>query len=238
MTHSDIKTKFLIEYDKMTTTSSYPSLTDYEIATVLDKAYHAVIANKLTGNNARRVQFESDNKAIEDIRPLVTTADIAPCTDDVIAPDNCKVYKITSDLNWMYYLHSRVETIKVNTIAEDSSYLTVSLVSHMDAQRFMQTNTNLPWIPQPVVYIEGDYLHLLYDPYKYSKETIGDLFCTYIQKPALFVLPNDQVDFGTTVFELNDNVAEEVINTAILMSAEIVESTRLTTKAQISSIES
>lgn len=238
MTHSDIKTKFLIEYDKMTTTSSYPSLTDYEIATVLDKAYHAVIANKLTGNNARRVQFESDNKAIEDIRPLVTTADIAPCTDDVIVPDNCKVYKITSDLNWMYYLHSRVETIKVNTIAEDSSYLTVSLVSHMDAQRFMQTNTNLPWIPQPVLYIEGDYLHLLYDPYRYSKETIGDLFCTYIQKPALFVLPNDQVDFGTTEFELNDNVAEEVINTAILMSAEIVESTRLTTKAQISSIES
>lgn len=96
----------------------------------------------------------------------------------------------------------------------------------------------MPWIPQPVLYIEGDYLHLLYDPYKYSKETIGDLFCTYIQKPALFVLPNDQVDFGTTAFELNDNVAEEVINTAILMSAEIVESTRLTTKAQISSIES
>ena len=73
MTHSDIKTKFLIEYDKMNTTSSYPSLTDYEIATVLDKAYLATIANKLTVNNPRKAGFESDNKAIEDIRPLITT---------------------------------------------------------------------------------------------------------------------------------------------------------------------
>jgi len=44
MKHSDIRTKFLIEYDKANITSSYPSLTDYEIATLLDKAYLALIA--------------------------------------------------------------------------------------------------------------------------------------------------------------------------------------------------
>jgi len=42
--HSNIKTKFLIEYDKANVTSSYPSLTDYEIATILNKAYLALIA--------------------------------------------------------------------------------------------------------------------------------------------------------------------------------------------------
>ena len=61
----------MIEYDKMTTTSSYPSLTDYEILTILDKAYLAVVSNKFTGNNARKVGFEGDNKAIEDIRALI-----------------------------------------------------------------------------------------------------------------------------------------------------------------------
>lgn len=236
MTHSDIKIKFLIEYDKMTTTSSYPSLTDYEIATVLDKAYHAVIANKLIGNNARHVEFESDNKAIEDIRPLIETSDIASEQDttDIIIPQNCKVYEIEDEL--MYFLNARVQTSKVGTIAEDSEEMTVNLVSHKDAQRFMQTATNLPWVPTPVVYIEGKYIYLLYDPYK--NPTIGDLICTYIKKPALFVKPNGGVDFTTTtLFELNDNVAEEVINTAIIMSAEIVESPRLTTKAQINSIE-
>lgn len=236
MTHSDIKTKFLIEYDKVTTTSSYPSLTDYEIATVLDKAYLAVIANKLTGNNARRVEFESDNKAIEDIRPLIITTNIQsePTTTDIVIPQNCKVYKITEADNFMYFLQARVETSNVNTIKEDSVELSVNLVSHKDAQRFMQTVTNLPWIPTPVVYIEGDYIYLLFDPYKDIE--IGDLICTYIKKPSLFVSSSD-VDFGTTEFELNDNVAEEVINTAIIMSAEIVESPRLTSKASINSIE-
>jgi len=58
MTHNDIYTKFMIEYDKANVTSSYPSLTEYEVATVLDKAYNALIAQKFTGNNVRRVQFE------------------------------------------------------------------------------------------------------------------------------------------------------------------------------------
>lgn len=73
MTHKDIYTKFMIEYDKADITSSYPSLTKYETATILDKAYLALIAQKLTGNNSRQAGFESDNKAIEDVRPLLVS---------------------------------------------------------------------------------------------------------------------------------------------------------------------
>jgi len=73
MTYGDIKTKFLIEYDKDDITSSYPSLTDYEIGTILDKAYLAIIAEKFTGNNSRRQAFETDIKAIEDLKGLVFT---------------------------------------------------------------------------------------------------------------------------------------------------------------------
>lgn len=73
MTHKDIFTKFMIEYDKANVTSSYPSLTEYEIATVLDKAYMALISQKLTGNNVRRSPFEADTKSVADLQPLVTT---------------------------------------------------------------------------------------------------------------------------------------------------------------------
>lgn len=71
MTHADIYEKFMIEYDKENVTTSYPSLTEYEIATLLDKAYLALIAQKFTGNNMRRVPFEGDEKAVEDLQPLV-----------------------------------------------------------------------------------------------------------------------------------------------------------------------
>ena len=71
MTHKDIYTKFMIEYDKANVTSSYPSLTEYEVATVLDKAYNALIAQKVTGNNVRRSSVESDVKSISDLQPLL-----------------------------------------------------------------------------------------------------------------------------------------------------------------------
>jgi hypothetical protein len=73
MTHKDIYIKFMIEYDKENVTSSYPSLTEYEVATVLDKAYNALIAQKVTGNNVRRSTFESDIKSIADLAPLTVT---------------------------------------------------------------------------------------------------------------------------------------------------------------------
>ena len=71
MTHKDIYTKFMIEYDKANVTSSYPSLTEYEVANFLDKAYNALIAQKVTGNNVRKSAFESDIKSVADLSPLV-----------------------------------------------------------------------------------------------------------------------------------------------------------------------
>ena len=71
MRHKDIYSKFMIEYDKANVLSSYPSLTEYEVATFLDKAYNALIAQKVTGNNVRRMGFETDVKAIEDLSPLI-----------------------------------------------------------------------------------------------------------------------------------------------------------------------
>ena len=73
MTHKNIYTKFMIEYDKANVTSSYPALTEFEVATMLDKAYLALISQKVTGNNIRKSSFEADIKSIADLQPLVVT---------------------------------------------------------------------------------------------------------------------------------------------------------------------
>ena len=104
MTHKDIYTKFMIEYDKANVTSSYPSLTEYEVATLLDKAYLALIAQKLTGNNQRRMPFEGDNKAIADIEPLIAHAD-PTLFDNKHAPAiNITQFKLPSD--YLYFLQT------------------------------------------------------------------------------------------------------------------------------------
>ena len=222
MTHSDIYTKFMIEYDKANITSSYPSLTKYEIATILDKAYLALIAQKYTGNNPRRSAFESDMKAIEDLQPLINKLTVV-----------------------LYIIDGQIE-IKERINSHDNKnhqYENIVFVSHDVAKKFKVTKTNLPWIEQPVGCIENNNVVVYVDPMnvQYNGAQSKAEF-TYIKRPAKFAIGQgmsvNDYDFGQTKFELSDSMAEELINLAIIMSTEIVESSRLTTKANTRPLES
>lgn len=223
MTYKDIHKKYMIEYDKESVTSSYPSLTTYEIATILDKAYLALIAQKLTGNQ-QRVPFEGDIKAIEDVRNLIASKKISK-SSTTLPIDNAVIYKL-SDI--LYFLTALVLI--------DGKLVTTNLVNHEIAKNFMHTSTNRPWIKNSVCYIEGDNLIVLYDDY--SHKNVGDLQLTYIKQPDKFVDHIIGKTFDDTQFELNDTMVEELISLAIIMSLETVESPRLQTKLNTKALES
>lgn len=223
MTYKDIHKKYMIEYDKENVTSSYPSLTTYEIATILDKAYLALIAQKLTGNQ-QRVPFEGDIKAIEDVRNLIASKKISK-SNTTLPIDNAVTYKL-SDI--LYFLTALVLI--------DGKLVTTNLVNHEIAKNFMHTATNRPWIKNSVCYIEGDNLVVLYDDY--SHKNVGDLQLTYIKQPDKFVDHINGKTFDDTQFELNDTMVEELISLAIIMSLETVESPRLQTKLNTKALES
>lgn len=213
----------MIEYDKENVTSSYPSLTTYEIATILDKAYLALIAQKLTGNQ-QRVPFEGDIKAIEDVRNLIASKKISK-SNTTLPIDNAVIYKL-SDI--LYFLTALVLI--------DGKLVTTNLVNHEIAKNFMHTATNRPWIKNSVCYIEGDNLIVLYDDY--SHKNVGDLQLTYIKQPDKFVDHIIGKTFDDTQFALNDTMVEELISLAIIMSLETVESPRLQTKLNTKALES
>lgn len=223
MTYKDIHKKYMIEYDKENVTSSYPSLTTYEIATILDKAYLALIAQKLTGNQ-QRVPFEGDIKAIEDVRNLIASKKISK-SNTTLPIDNAVIYKL-SDI--LYFLTALVLI--------DGKLVTTNLVNHEIAKNFMHTATNRPWIKNSVCYIEGDNLVVLYDDY--SHKNVGDLQLTYIKQPDKFVDHIIGKTFDDTRFALNDTMVEELISLAIIMSLETVESPRLQTKLNTKALES
>lgn len=223
MTYKDIHKKYMIEYDKENVTSSYPSLTTYEIATILDKAYLALIAQKLTGNQ-QRVPFEGDIKAIEDVRNLIASKKISK-SNTTLPIDNAVIYKL-SDI--LYFLTALVLI--------DGKLVTTNLVNHEIAKNFMHTATNRPWIKNSICYIEGDNLIVLYDDY--SHKNVGDLQLTYIKQPDKFVDHIIGKTFDDTQFALNDTMVEELISLAIIMSLETVESPRLQTKLNTKALES
>lgn len=233
MTYSDIYKKFLIEYDKDATTSSYPSLTRTEIANILDKAYLATIAQKLTGMNTRGIGFEGDVKAIEDIRPLLTTTTCNRVTNTSVTKylsTNERVFEYPSS-GVLYYIQSDIFA----TVGSESKQWPTILVSHADANVFKETAHNHPWITYPVVYLEDKYIHVLYglDDFGDTSMNSSQLRLTYIAKPTLFTEGTDE-----TTWQLSDTMAEEVINLAIIMSLETIESARLSTKMSTSKLES
>lgn len=243
MTHKEILNKFYIEYDKEgNSISSYPSLTEPEIAAVLNKAYLAIIAEKLTGNNPRRSTFEGDIKAIEDIRPLIITESSGGNEPKIIPTghnidngvQNEETYQLPSDM--LYFLQAVGEF--------EDGQKNITLVSHDTAKQFFQTTTNTPWIKDAICFIEGNTIAVLYDPYSWtstdedgnevkSDPKIHNIHITYIHEPVMFTKDN----FDDTPFELSDTMAEELINLAIIMTLETVESQRLTTKVSTRGLE-
>lgn len=251
MTHKDIYTKFMIEYDKANVASSYPSLTEYEIATILDKAYNALIAQKFTGNNPRRSSFESDNKSISDLQPLIKT------TECIGSMDDYNSFSANLPDAFLYYISSYIEQDVSQEHAPMDNRITrivnTKLVDHNTANKFLISPTNLPWVKTPVCYIEGDKITVIYDPMMQDLET--DISVTFIKKPNTFV--KEKLTEGNTYFtfvekkdengdvivpkeykfECNDTVAEELISLAVTFALENVESQRLNTKLNMRGLE-
>lgn len=185
MTHKDIYTKFMIEYDKAGASTSYPSLTEYEVATVLDKAYNALIAQKVTGNNYRRSSIESDIKSIADLGPLTKSKYLRLSSlDETDFAQNVSKAKSPQDMLYFIQASMRYEDHSlwtpfdndkgkegdeqlykynpVDGITLRSSL--VKLVNHDIAQKFFASSSNIPWVKNPICFIEDRDIYVVYDP--------------------------------------------------------------------------
>ena len=265
MTHKDIYTKFVIEYDKANVTSSYPSLTEYEIATVLDKAYNALIAQKITGNNYRRSMFESDVKSIADLEPLVKSE------KKRLSSENSRVANMSyTDCpnDMLYYITSYVRK-DTKAMPVQSPYnpmdnnntrtMQVKLVSHDMANNFFASPHNIPWVKDPVCYIESNKINVVYDPIDKpmfadaDDETDTDIEIVYIKQPHTFVKDLSQYSSANYAsyfdwngsgnlpeayqFECNSTMAEELVSLAVAFALENVESARLNSKLNMRGLE-
>lgn len=241
MTHGDIFTKFMVEYDKLDTISSYPTLTPYEIAETLNKAYLALITEKFTGNNPRNIGFEGDNKAIEDIRPLITTNVVTrnQNQDEYLTAPNEIVFDVPQ--NMLYHIQSTLNVLGGNESIDDINHnkIPTNFITHEDAKKFKGSYNNLPWIKEPMLYLENDYFHVLYDTFQFkSFPEKSELFVTYIKIPNVFQYLSEDENSKNLEFELGNSVAEELINLAIIMATDITQSPRMQSKLQIRPLES
>ena len=234
MTYKDIYTKFLIEYDKADVSSSYPSLTNKEIAVLLDKAMHALIAQKVTGNNPRKVMFDMDSKAMSDLTPIIHTF-----TTSLIPLDNKSGI---SNNEILFKFVSKIPDYIIDGIIEyqDESTETVNLVTSIIASKFKETVHNKPWIKTPIMYTDTlledtldikTLIHVLVDSYRTN--IVKTLYVHGISEPESFNGKNNSDD----EFPLSDTMCEELINLAIIFACRNVSNPRLTSEVQTKSLE-
>ena len=196
MTHRDIYIKFMIGYDKANVTSSYPSLTEYEVATFLDKAYLALIAQKVTGNNSRHIGFEQDLKVTEDLGPLIVTQRIYNINREPLPyVHNALSCEIPSD--WLYFVSGELQRGIQNPKTWD-----LRLVSHQVASKFYTTAYNIPWVKRPVCYIEDDTIYTLYDSI-YQADGLPSLSFTYIKAPKKFMVDDGESNDASSSSDTN-----------------------------------
>ena len=252
MTYNDIYKNFLIEYDKADVSSSYPSLTKEEIAVILDKAMYALIAQKVTGNNPRKVALDMDSKAMSDIAPLIDIWTLTQSTDntDSSIANNEFVYVYGDGVTPPVYIlggkitytDKQKETGKAEGSKDTNKYEeTVQLLTSVIADKFKETIHNKPWIKEPIMYVqrenttskEGTCIHILIDSSK-GKITNSSLHIRGIMMPTSFAQQKNQ---NTTEFPLSNTVCEELINLAVIFACRNVQDPRLATVVQTKSLE-
>lgn len=255
MTYQDIYNKFMIEYDKADVSSSYPSFTEYEICTFLDKAYLAVIAQKVGHSPSQSMLIEQDPKSIHELQHLYTIRGLLlnRMRIDALAHNAFFLDAQEDPFNYeaLYILDAKCEMWQ-DSIDEKKYVIyigNVKPVSIETAQKSFETSSNYPRLKQPLLAVTqydayanesfvivvdptlADVIHDEYIHYNQNPPLKYAIAVGYIRHPDSF---NENLDNDHSV---PDKLASEIISTAVIMALENIESPRMQTKAQLKQLE-
>ena len=105
------------------------------------------------------------------------------------------------------------------------------LIDHEKPKGFLQTYNNMPWIETPVAVLEDNTLKIYIDPIRMSADTYtADI--TYIKYPQNI----SYTDYNKDITEVPDYILNEVIDRAVEIALETIESQRTQTKVQLDSL--
>ena len=147
-----------------------------------------------------------------------------------------KVFTLPEDF-WLY-VDSAIRIRK----GEQEQNQRLELVAHEESKRFAYTSTNRPWIPEPKCIVKDNSICVFYDTDLVDE--IEMLALTYVFMPTLFITQwsDSETEEDTRVsteilYPQLEPIVDEIINRAVLIALENIESPRSQTKAELNSIQ-
>lgn len=231
MTRDELHIAFKIEMDKNAQSIAYggcPAFLPEEVDYWLNKGYYDVITTKFTGQTTTQTAFEGSVKRISDLERLVVTDK----NISVTLQDNTNCVKLDNLLNRDDSHTGRLFFIQavLHWNKNDKDYNSVvDLIDHETAKKYIKTYDNIPWIDKPVAIIESNNLLIYVDPIEMTGTFTIDI--TYVKHPTLINnLPSD-----TGLTEVPEPVQNEIVNRAVQLALDNIESQRIQIKSQLNS---
>lgn len=239
MTKQGLHTSFMIELDKHGN-SAYPSFIPTEIDYFLDKAYLALIAKKVTGNNALSQGFEASVKRVSDLSPLIREHYSFKMNFILDRRVNYVTYDLHPDV--LYLIPGTSIIYSADPVGDGSPegefQANVNIIPHTEVPKFKYTVNNRPWIPEPVMVIdyntgtwnnpEGSSATIYYDTDMPFIRNFGFKY-KYVKKPKLI----KDLNLNESI-EVNDQFALEIVAMAVSYALDNISSSRVETQPQIS----
>lgn len=228
MTRDELHIAFKIEMDKNSQSVAYggcPAFLPEEVDYWLNKGYYDVLTTKFSGQNSTETAFEGSVKRIADLERLVKTDSSIP----VNLTEGTNKLVLTNLLNRNEDNSGRMFFIDAVLHWGDKQAV-VELVSHEIARNFTKTYNNNPWIEKPVATLQDNSLIIYIDPIEMTGSYTVDI--TYVKHPTLITdLPSE-----TGLTEVPEYVQNEIVNKAVQLALDNIESQRVQIKSQLNTL--
>lgn len=228
MTRDELHIAFKIEMDKNSQSVAYggcPAFLPEEVDYWLNKGYYDVLTTKFSGQNSTETAFEGSVKRIADLERLVKTDSSIP----VNLTEGTNKLVLTNLLNRNEDNSGRMFFIDA-VLHWGNKQAVVELVSHEIARNFTKTYNNNPWIEKPVATIQDNSLVIYVDPIEMTGTFTIDV--TYVKHPTLITdLPSE-----TGLTEVPEYVQNEIVNKAVQLALDNIESQRVQIKSQLNTL--
>jgi|ERR1035437_2345377 hypothetical protein len=214
---------FKIGVDKVASLN-YPGFEPEEIDFILNQSQDEFVKTRYGGNNLYRKGFEETQKRTDDIRTIVKRTAIAPLPVDPTNKPFGQFYplpSITGDLYWF----SVQEEVDANVIDCNGNSvkqrIPVKPITHDTYSRMILDPFNKPSDTELLRLDVAGQAEIITAP----NVTVNNLLMTYVRRPVRIdvVLPQD--------CELPEHTHQEVVNTAVGIALEGIESRRTQSQA-------
>jgi hypothetical protein len=241
MTLSDFHIEFKIALDKIDS-SAYPDILPEEIDYFLNEAQERFIKTRYGINNIYKEGFEEIQKRTDDLKNLVVTnyASVTAVGTETntyrinlssLFSDEAHTTPITTE-TYQHYLRGRARVVKTGCATK---YVSVKPFRQDEIERIIKDPFNKPTVTEPVIYFERSNIYAVTD----GTFTIDKFKVTYlkrattIRRGTVYATPTTDV-----LCELPDHTHKEIVQIAVNIALENIESRRLNTQeGQLNKIE-